>query len=402
MMTRSQSVASRTALITVGMGVQGVARLVYTIAIGRLASQGSLGDTSALLSMAVYLSLMLPAGLGVAASRFLPVLDFREGALHVLNRWFWIGSLILSIIAFPLALGITGDPMISITSVALVWSYSAYVYTRGVLMGEDRILRATVSDTVSSVVAISALMLVLTARIPWVLLLPLSLGYALFAFLARPRTNTSEASPEHKSTIKRFVRDSTIGALATGGLLPATMVFVRAFDTPLSADLFAAALSLATPASMVSQAVNQVLIPHFARLSYDPVSIRRSNRRITAVTIAMFAAVFGLIIWLAPFILTVVYGEKFAEGVLPLQILLAVVFLISSTCSPSAYLVASGRQQVFASIWLVSFIAGTLVMVLASPSLGMWGALLGFTLGGGVGSLAIIVGGLILPTKTAN
>lgn len=396
-MSRSQTVVSRTALITLGMGVQGIARLGYTVVIGRFAGSGDLGDTSALLSVAVYLSLVLPAGLGVAASRYLPIGELSGGALRILNRWFWVSSTVLAAIAFPISFGITGDPWLSLSAVVLVWSYNAYVYTRGVLMGEDRIVRATVADTIAAFVAITALVLVLTAQVSWALLLPLALGYAVFAFLGRPVSEPGEASPQQRATIARFVRDSTIGAMATGGLLPATMVFVRAFDTPHIADLFAAALSLATPASMVSQALNQVLIPHFARLNRDPAALQASSRKLTAATIALFAVVFGLIIWLAPVILSVIYGDKYADGALPLRALLAIVFFISATCAPSAYLVAAGRQRAFATIWLVAFIVGTLTMVIASPALAMWGALLGFAVGGGGGSLAVIIAGLVLP-----
>ena len=379
--------------------MQGAARLAYTVVIGRFATEGALGDTSALLSVAVYLSLVLPAGLGIAASRYLPVQNMSGGAVRLLNRWFWWASLSLAALAFPIGLLVTGDIAVSLASVALVWSYSAYVYTRGVLMGEDRIVRATVADTVSSLLAITGLVLVLFAGVHWALLLPLAFGYALFAYMGRPRTRPGSISRDEQTSIHLFIRDSTIGALATGGLLPATMVFVRAFDTPLTADLFAAALSLATPASMISQAVNQVLIPHFARLRGEAAALRASSVKLTLMTTGLFAVAFGLLIWLAPFILSLFYGEKFIDGALPMRVLLIIVFLISATCAPSAYLVSTGRQRLFAMIWLTAFIAGTLVMLASAPALAMWGALLGFAVGGGGGSIAVIAAGLMLPVK---
>ena len=73
-----------------------------------------------------------------------------------------------------------------------------------------------------------------------------------------------------------------------------------------------------------------------------------------------------------------------------MQVLLGIVFLISTTSAPAAFLVACGRQRSFATIWVVALILGTGIMVLASPALGMLGALLGFAVGGGGGSLAII------------
>lgn len=191
--------------------------------------------------------------------------------------------------------------------------------------------------------------------------------------------------------LARFVRDATIGALATGGLLPATMVFVRAFDTPLQADLFAAALSLATPANMISQALNQVLIPHFAKLHLDPALMRQSHRRMVIATTAAFVVIFAAIIALSPFILSIFYPQKFVDGAGAMQALLVVVFFISTTCASAAYLVSAGRQKAFALIWLTALIAGTVVMAVFSPLYGMWGALLGFAVGGVGGSVAVII-----------
>jgi O-antigen/teichoic acid export membrane protein len=388
-------VFSRTVLSTAGMAVQGLTRFIYTLAIGRLAGPDALGETSALLSIAVYMSLVLPAGLGTAASRYLPTPTLANAAAHLLPRWFWASSSLLAIIAAPIAYWITHNLLAAASCAILVFTYNAYVYTRGVLMGEDRIFRATVADFVSSLVAITALVAVLIAGAHWALLLPLAVGYAIFALASRPRTVPGLASTHDRVAIRRFLRDATIGALATGGLLPATMIFVRAYDSPVQAGLFAAALSLATPASLVSQAVNQVLIPHFARLQSSPLVMQASHRRLFAATFALFIVVFGALAALAPFILSVLYGERYAGGTAAMQALLAIVFLISTTCAPSAYLVASGRQRIFAQIWLIFFLAGTATMFFASPALGMWGALLGFAIGGGGGSLVVILVGLL-------
>jgi O-antigen/teichoic acid export membrane protein len=387
----TSGVLSRAVLTTGGMAAQGVARLLYTVVIAHLAGAGAVGDTSALLSVMVYLSLMLPAGLGTGASRYLPLGDFAGVAIGVLNRWFWVSSTLLALAAAPIAFLLTHDPFAAIGCAILTWSYNAYVYTRGILMGEDRILRSLIADVGSSLLAITALVAVLLAGANWALLLPLAVGYGVFAFFARPRTRPSPSTAEQRGMLARFVRDATIGALATGGLLPATMVFVRAFDTPHQADLFAAALSLATPANMISQALNQVLIPHFAKLHLDPALMRQSHRRMVIATTAAFIVIFAAIIALSPFILSIFYPQKFVDGAGAMQALLVVVFFISTTCASAAYLVSAGRQKAFAMIWLTALIAGTVVMAVFSPLYGMWGALLGFAVGGIGGSVAVVV-----------
>lgn len=390
-MALEQSVLGRTVLSTAGMAVQGLVRFAYTIAIGRLAGPAALADTSALLSVSVYLALLLPAGLGITASRYLPDPAMAGAALRLLRRWFHISSLVLAIGAVPLSYLIVHSLPAALSCGALVYAYNAYVFSRGVLMGEDRILRSAVADLVSSLVAITALVAVLLWGAHWALLLPIALGYLLFAFTARATTTPADAvAADTRSTIARFLRDASIGALATGGLLPATMIFVRAFDTPEHAGLFAAALSLATPANLVAQAVNQVLIPHFARLGGDDAALVTSHRKLLLATTALFAAVFGTIILLSPWILSLFYGKDFSDGATAMQVLLGIVFLISTTSASAAFLVACGRQRSFATIWVVALILGTGIMVLASPALGMLGALLGFAVGGGGGSLAII------------
>lgn len=388
----SQSVLTRTVLSSAGMAVQGLARFVYTLAIGRLAGPEALSDVSALLSTAVYLSLVLPAGLGVAASRYLPDAHLAAAANRQLQRWFWASSIGLSIVAAPIAFWVVGDLSAAIGCAVLVFAYNLYVFTRGALMGEDRILRSTIADFVGSLVAVTSLIAVLLFDVHWALLLPLAVGYVIFGIAAWPITPVAEqVSADQRALFARFVRDASLGALATGGLLPATMVFVRAYDTPLQAGLFAAALSLATPASLVSQAVNQVLIPHFARFGSDLTGMLRSYRKLLVATLVLFTVVFGLLIMLAQWVISWLYGDRYADGTQAMQALLVVVFLISATAAPSALLVASGRQRSFAVVWAIAFVLGTTTMVWASSALGMWGALLGFAIGGGGGSLAIIV-----------
>lgn len=396
---KTGGILSRSVLSTMGLAVQGLARFIYTIFIGRFVGEEALADASALLSVSVWMALMLPSGLGMAASRYFPVAEYAGSAARLLNRWFWVSSIVLSIVSIPVSLWLVGDLVAALCCALLVFAYNAYVYTRGAMMGEDRILRATLADVFSSIIAITALVLVLLGGMPWALLLPLALGFGVFALTTRPRTAPQPASPYDRSMFMRFVRDAVIGGLAIGGLLPLTMMFVRAFDSPVQAGLFAAALSLATPANMIAQAMNQVLVPHFARISGDPVIMLRSQRKILLLSTAFFAVIFGTLVVLAPWILSLLYGAQYAGGASAMQALLGIVFLISIMCSPAAYLVASGRQRVYATIWLTSLIIGTLTMVVAAPLLGMWGAILGYAIGGGGGALAAVLYGCFPPMR---
>ena len=397
------SVLSRAVLGTAGMVVQGIARFVYTLAIGRIAGPESLGEISALLSLAVYASLFWPAAAGVAASRYLPVPRLSGPATGVLKRSFGWSVVVLGVASLVAAWMLGSDVAQIIGAAALVVSYSGYVFVRGVLMGEDRIARAAIVDTITSLLAITALVGVLLCNWNWALLLPLALSYAVFTLVSWPRGVAPAAQASVRREVLLFTRDSAIALLATGGLLPATMVFVRAFEPASVAGLFAAGLSLATPANLVAQAVNQVLVPHFARMQEGPsAALRASQLRVLLVTGAGFVVVFGLLIVLSPWILHVFYGESYVGGTLAMQMLLVVVGAMSVMSAPGAYLVAVGRQRLYAKIWLVATIAGTIVMAVGSPILGQWGAIAGFMLGGIGGSIAVIVCGLVLPPRTGG
>lgn len=399
---KQHSVAGQLILSTYGMGIQGVARLVYTLVIGRTLSPEALSDTTAILSLAVYLALVWPAGAAIAATRYLANPETAADSIRALRTSFWVSTIPLSLIAIPIAWWITGDLPIGLASAVLVFSYNAYVFSRGVLTGENRLLRAAVLDTVSSLLAITVLLLVLTAHSSWVLLLPLSAGYLLFALFARSRTVAAPGPSSLQRETLAFTREATFGALVMGGMLPATMIFVRAFDTPTAAGMFAAALTLATPANIVAQAVSQVLLPHFARLRADPSAMRASHRRLFALTAAGFGLIFGALIVFAPWILDLFYGTRYADGVPAMQVLLGIVLLLSLTSAPSALLLASGRERLAARIWMFAFVIGTATMLLLAPVWGQWGALVGYALGGGGGSIVIILCAFLAPTTSTH
>lgn len=375
------------------MVAQGLARFIYTLAVGNMVGVESLGEVSTLLSVSVYASLVWPAAAGVAASRFFPFASSRAETLTILRRSFFVAVLALTVIA---GAGVwwtsSGDVGLTVSCALLVASYAGYVFTRGALLGDDKILRATVLDSVTSALSIAALLLVLFTDAHWALLLPIIGSYALFSVLAWPRGTAVSVSAERRSTVLGYTRATALTLLATGGLLPAAQILVRATETPLVTGLFAAGLSLATPASLVSQAVNQVLIPQFAAMNADnTVDVVRLHRKLFMLTLGGFTVIFGALIGLAPWLLTLLYNDAFADAALTMQLLLVGVYLMSIIAAPSAYLLALGHQRISARVWLVSFIVGTVTMLSLAPAFGQWGVLAGYLLGTAIGTMTICV-----------
>lgn len=393
----AETVVSRTVVTSAGMAIQGLARFGYTWVIANLVGPVEVGQINTLLSVAVYAVLFWPQGAGIAATRYLPVPSEARPAITMLRRSTLAASGALSVLGAAAAWWLmAGDAIAAVSCGLLVATYSGYVFTRGTLIGRDQVVRATVGDAISSTISLGALVMVILGQISWALLLPLAVGYLVFTLLNWPREAAAQADNTLRHEVMSFTRDNSLAVLASGGLLPATMVMVQAFDTPLAAGNFAVALSLATPVSMLSQALNQVLVPHFARLrSQPPVVIKASHLKIFLASSAGFAAVFGLLIWLAPWILQLFFGERYADGTTPMRVLLIIVFAMSVMSAPSAYLVTMGHQRRYATVWLVSLVIGTALLLLASPRWGQWGALLGYGVGAGGGALAVIILALV-------
>lgn len=392
-------VVVRTLQSTTGMAVQGLARFGYTLVIGRISGPETLGEIAAILSLSVYLGLVWPAGVSTAATRYYATPELAGPAAQAIRRSWLLGSVALSILIVPMTFWVTDDVALAISSAVLMLSYSAYMFTRGELTGEDRLGWAAIADTLSSFLAITALLVTVLFHLSWAMLLPLSLGYFLFAIVSRSRTKSAPSSPELRREIFAFTWRTSVGMLVGGGLLPITIVFVHAFEPPETGGLFAAALTLATPASMVSLALNQVLIPHFSRM--NPGDRRAFHVRTFILASVLFAAVFGALAIAAPWIVKVIYGAEYVGAEGPMRALLLGVFLFSVAAVPSALLLADGRERLYARIWSYSFVVGMLLMGTLSPTLGQWGTLLGYLVGGGGGAVAICVFAL-MPARVAR
>ncbi|MGO4105214.1 lipopolysaccharide biosynthesis protein [Leifsonia sp. YAF41] len=383
-------------LATIGVLVQGVARFGYTIIIGRTLGAESLGQISGLIALSVFVSLFWPTGAGVAASRFVaPHTDSDSShtstpePIPALVRDLLISAPILAVGTLVAALLIVPDILSALAAVALSLSFSAYAFTRGAAMGQGRFLRIAVADTVTSLSSLTLLLLVLLTGLSWATLLPLALGYAAFAWVCWPRGG--HPARVSNPVIRRFVFYNSLAQLATGGALQITMLTARMFDTPTNVGLFAAAFSLATPASMLALSANQVLIPHFARLNVsDTVAARHLHRRVLLLATAGFTLVFGILILLSPFLIDLFYGPSFSGATPYMQVLLCGVFAYSISLVPAASLVASGGEREYTASSAIGFAITLVISLGLGTSLGAWAAAIGYVAGSTVSAILIL------------
>lgn len=381
-MTGSSTILSRTTIVMFGLLAQGLARFFYTVIVGRTAGPETLGEVNGLLSLAVYLSLFWPAPLGVAGSRFLPSASGGRGDLagtvSQLKRSFWLSSAVTTLLGTAIALLLTADLLAALISGLLIASYGGYTFVRGTLMGEEKPVRATVLDTVSSVVALTLLVLVVVVDAPALFLLPLSIGYVIFSVLGWPRSERAVLPPDQRRQLLRFTSFSAIWMLASGGLLPIAMIAAQIFTSELEAGIFAAGMTLATPANMIAQALSQVLLPYMAARAHSPAVLRPLVLRLFAVSAAGFTVVFGGLYALAPWLLDLFYGARFADGASAMQGLLAGVYLVSCATVPIAALMATDRQRLVSTASVITVAVGIAIMMGTAPSMGATGILVGF------------------------
>lgn len=370
-----------TALATAGVLVQGVARFAYTVLIGRFLGAEELGRVSALIALALFVTLLWPTASGVAASRFLAH-EAGSGVVSLstraLNAQFLLALLPLSGVTFVVAWLVGGSGWSAAGAVVLMVTLSAYAYTRGASLGTGRVVGILVWDLVSAAAALTLLVVVLVAGASWYLLVPLAFGYAIFAGAHWPR---SRSGPDRSrpSAIARFVAVNSIAQVATGGLLQWAMVSAQISDTPRQAGLFAAAFAVATPASMLGLSINQVLIPHFSRARGADAGIPlATTARIVAASAAVLLMVFGIVALVGPMVLAILFGSAFGGAAGYLLALLIGVYLYSVSLVIAAPLVASERHASYAAVAAAGFLVGVAWMAFAAPALGAWASVLGY------------------------
>lgn len=399
---KQSSLILHAGLSTAGVLVQGLSRFAVTALIGNVMGPAALAHVSAWLSLALILSLLWPTGAGNAASSFLSGALARgenpSTALAVIQRSFWWSCLVMVGIGVPVAVLALGANWVDAISVAaLIVTYSAYIFLRGVQVGLGRILDTSLWDVISAAVTTVLLLVVLGFEASSLLLWPITLGYAVFcarmlATAHRGHQHLETVPLAERSEIWHVIRWNSVGVLASNGLIQFSMLFVFAAVPKtaaglIAAGLYAAAMSLATPASMLSQAITQVLLARFAAWQQaDPLEARRNFFRVLAALSGLLAVIFAIVAVASGLILDIIYGQEYAGAVPIMQILLAAVFAFSITIVIGAYLITTGQTSHATKAALLGLVVGLATMVLGAlagwsvPIAGASGVLAGYVL----------------------
>lgn len=383
----------------VGTASQGGLRFLCNMLVGRIAGPAALGVFASAISVALLLSLLWPTSIGSAASKFLArsrgagdSQGTRAVAAHLARRSLQVTAFLVVVAAIlwwrvyePGA-----GPMEVISVVLLLAGYSGYAFTRGVQYGVGQVRRGTQWDVISSVLGLLGMVVLLVAGVrDLVLLLPLAASYGIYTVACWPhgashRTNRL-VDIRLRREIDGFITLAAVGSLVSSGFLQLAMITARSSVPLHEAGMFAAALTLATPASLLAGSLSLVLFPTMAeawgrgRMDQFRVQTDLATKGLFSVMVGIF----GALALCSRLIVSLLWGDRYADSAAVLPILLAAVCLSTMGVSSVNAIMTAGRRGMVVTTCggVVGVAVGALVWLLTVPSLGITGIALGYLAG---------------------
>jgi O-antigen/teichoic acid export membrane protein len=395
------SLRSRAALSTYATAVQGLARLLYGILVGHLGSRELFGQTNTSLSLSVLASQLWGAPASAAGTRFVAAratLADPEGAAvvarHLATRTARIALVLPTTVALIGSWWLGFSPAHTIGTVVVAVTYTMYTTLRGIQYGQLRFRQVAVWDTISGALALVVVTVVLALDLPALTLLPLALGYALFAVVSWPARAEGRVDPALRRQIDLFILFGAVSGLATGGLLQLSQLAAHAYAGPGEAGDYAAALNLATPASMLSLALGTVLVPPLVAAAGrgDRAAVHAQSDAIARRLTAIFVGLFGVLVIVSPLAIAVVWGAEYAKAATVLPILLVAVMLASIALGAATTLVSTRVRgpRAVAMVNVSGLVVSLAVWPFLAPSHGTVGVALGYLIGSGLASLGML------------
>ena len=395
------SLRSRAALSTYATAVQGLARLLYSLLIGHLGSRDLLGQTNTSLSLSVLTSQLWAAPAATAGTRFVAgraTLGEADAAAvvarHIAIRTIRISLVLPTTVALAGSLWLGFSAAHTIGTVLLAFSYSMYSTMRGIQYGALRFRHVAVWDTIAGGTALVAVTVVLALDLTVLALLPLALGYALFAAASWPARTAGRVDPALRRQIDHFVLFGALSGIASGGLLQLSQVAAHHYAGPAEAGDFAAALTLATPASMLSIALSTVLVPPLVAAAGrgDRAAVHAQSDAIARRLTVIFVGLFGVLVIVSPVAIAVFWGAEYSAAATILPVLLVAVMLTSIALGAATTLQSTRVRgpRAVAYVNLAGLAVSLAVWPFLAPRYGTVGVAVGYLIGSGVASLGLL------------
>lgn len=430
----------KTALSFATIATSGLVRLVFSLLIGSLFDSATLGHANVLVSAAVFGTLLCSPGLGQSVARQMATRGL--GITDAPGRMLLVRATVLHhavclVVAAGVGLFAPADWGVEqVLAIVLTFAYGCYTYYKAVMYGVDMVRRYAVLELAWDGLFLAALVTVAVLGAREWLLAPMVVVYGGFSWGAHralipsrravarasvrmtspspalvdaapinaapinaapgapaPRAGdqptVSPTRPQHVDArpwwraVGGYAIVTTFGTASSAGFLQLSVIFALRAGGEHQAGLFAAALSLITPAYLLPRAISVVLFPAMARAAgrFDSERVRLHLRVGTQVLTAALLPLFALAGVLAGSILTLAYGRDYADGTTTLVILVwatwisvASVPAVNALSSDTgrAYMVPAGASLAGFAVGLAWwFVGGTSIEAVA------WGYLVG-------------------------
>lgn len=399
----STSLVGGGALAVTGLLAQGLLRFATSFLVGRLAGAEQLGVVASAIAVATILALLWPTSTGSAASKFLARArgagspqEARSTARHLKQRAI-ATTLVLAGASVPAWVFVDQGTWVGALAVAaLTVGYGGYTFTRGVQFGTGQTLRATCWDVSCVVVGLAGLSVLLLLGVRGLaLVLPLAAAYGLYAVAGWPIGRATGPDRRRRREMDGFVALAAVGSLASTGFLQLSQIVAKMAGGDAGAGRYAAALALATPASMLAASLTLVLLPALSETfgRSDPAAFDartdQANRSMTIVVVAVFASI-GIC---SRLLIELIWGAAFSDAATVLVVLVAAVLCTNlAVVSVNALTARSQRGMainVGASVG--GMLVGVAVWLVAIPALGERGVALGYLCGAMVIAIVPVV-----------
>jgi putative peptidoglycan lipid II flippase len=320
---------------TVGLLAQGILRFATSFLVGHLAGKSELGVVASAIATSLTLAVLWPTSTGSAASKFLArargagnVDETRAVAAHLRLRAAQT-TVVLALASVPIWIVIDhGSWTDAMAVAALTLAYSGYSFTRGIQFGAGQVPRATSWDVTTVVLGLAGLSAMLVAGVRGTaLVLPLVLTYGVYTIAGWPYAARGKVLRERRNELDLFVLLAAAGSIASTGFLQLSQIAAKLIGGDASAGQYAAALSLATPASLLASSLSLVLLPSLSEAwgRKDLAAFRAQTDQATHGLAVVMVAIFGTIALCSPLIVGVIWGSRFAGAADILPILVVAV-----------------------------------------------------------------------------
>ncbi len=387
------SMARRGTLGMLGVLAQGGVRFLTNILVGRLGGPAVLATVASAASTAQLLSLVGPTTTGSAAAKFLAQARGRAEsgeiaavAAHLAHRTVQT-AVALAAVAAPLWVLVDGGGWAEGLCVSLlVLAYSGYSFTRGLQFGAGQVQRAATYDVLTGTLALAGILAALLAGVRGIyVLLPLAAAYLLFTVANWPWSASGRPIVSLRREMDSFVGLGVIGTLASAGFLQLSMIIARLGDDAISAGYYAAAMTLATPPSLISVSLSLVLFPALAESlgRGDQAGFRRRVDISSRFLIAVVFPFFGILILCSDLIVHVIWGNRFDGAAELLPIMFSAV-MVNTLGVPSVNSLTTRSQlgmKLSTGSTLFGMLCGIATWVAVTPALGVLGVTIGYFCG---------------------